>query len=156
VIAGPVAIAVAYHQFLGQRSDYLGHYLAGCGGTLLLLVVTLAILPPAQYARLAPASIVLLALVAIAIGAMFESTIYRIAKFDEVDFCNQSLGAVIAGLGVMLMAWRAEAACGRVAVHGLHRLRLLGSGVPLCVSLSAWRAPCCCWLAHYWSRAICG
>mgnify|MGYP006908397321 CR=1 FL=1 len=35
----------------------------------------------------------------IALGGFLENTVYRIAKWDEVDFCNQSLGAVLAGLG---------------------------------------------------------
>ena len=108
VVFAPLALALAYHQFLGHRSDYLGHYLAGCGGTLLLIVCVLAIVPDIPYARFAPATIVLLALVAIGIGALFESTIYRIAKFDEVDFCNQSLGAVLASAGVLLVAGRAK------------------------------------------------
>lgn len=106
VVVAPLALAVAYHQFLGHRSDYLGHYLAGCGGTLLLIVCVLTILPDVLYKRIAPATIVLLTLVAVAIGALFESTIYRIAKFDEVDFCNQSLGAVLAAAGVLLVAGR--------------------------------------------------
>ncbi len=108
VIFAPVVVAATYHVSLGHRSDYLGHYLAGCGGALLLIVAILAVLPDAHYARLAPLTIVLLTVVAIAIGGVFESTIYRIAKFDEVDFCNQSLGAVIAALGVLLMAGRSQ------------------------------------------------
>jgi hypothetical protein len=31
-------------------------------------------------------------------GAVAEATFFRIAKFDEIDFCSQSLGAVLAGL----------------------------------------------------------
>jgi hypothetical protein len=37
----------------------------------------------------------------IALGAVTEATIFRIAKFDEIDFCSQSLGAVLAGIGAM-------------------------------------------------------
>ncbi|MGD9647202.1 MAG: hypothetical protein AB7U73_15935 [Pirellulales bacterium] len=103
LIAAPLAIAVAYHEFLAQRSDYLGHYLAGCGGTLLLLVAAVATFTTDRFARWAPLTIVGLASIAIAIGGVFEATIYRIAKFDEVDFCNQSLGAVIAALGVLFV-----------------------------------------------------
>ena len=45
LVVAPLVLALAYHEFLGHRSDYLGHYLAGYGGTLLLIVCTLAILP---------------------------------------------------------------------------------------------------------------
>jgi hypothetical protein len=128
VVIAPLALALAYHEFLAHRSDYLGHYLAGCGGTLLLIVCTLAILPDVLYERIAPLTIVLLTLVAVGIGALFESTIYRIAKFDEVDFCNQSLGAVLAAAGLLLVAGRAKPplfiSCGLVCVA----LGLLAAG----------------------------
>ena len=38
----------------------------------------------------------------IAAGGFAEATLYNIAKFDEVDFCNQSLGAALAGMGFQL------------------------------------------------------
>ena len=108
VVFAPLALAIAYHELLGHRSDYLGHYLAGCGGTLLVIACLLLVLPDVLYGRIAPLTIVLLAVAAIGVGGMFEATIYRIAKFDEVDFCNQSLGAVLAALGVLLAAGRTK------------------------------------------------
>jgi hypothetical protein len=32
------------------------------------------------------------------LGVFTEATAFRIAKFDEVDFCSQSLGAVLASI----------------------------------------------------------
>jgi hypothetical protein len=45
--------------------------------------------------------IVPICIACIALGAITESTIFRLAKFDEIDFCNQSLGAVLAGLAAV-------------------------------------------------------
>ena len=39
----------------------------------------------------------------IGLGAIFEATIFCLAKFDEVDFCNQSLGAVFAAGTALLL-----------------------------------------------------
>ncbi|MBX9789318.1 MAG: hypothetical protein K2Y37_10415 [Pirellulales bacterium] len=128
VVVAPLVLAVAYHEFLGQRSDYLGHYLAGCGGTLLLIACFLAVLPDVFYTRFAPLAIVVLAVVAIAIGGVFESTIYRIAKFDEVDFCNQSLGAVLAALGLLLAAGRTKPPLALSCGHWCVALALLAAG----------------------------
>lgn len=38
-----------------------------------------------------------LLVLAIGLGAVAEATIFRLALFDPVDFCNQSLGACLAG-----------------------------------------------------------
>jgi len=99
-----VILAIAYGQLLGHRSDYLGHYLAGYGGTLGLTIVLLMALPATAYGKLAPWVILVACGAAVALGAVFESSIYRIAKFDEVDFFSQSLGAVLACSG-LLAAW---------------------------------------------------
>ncbi|MBX7167646.1 MAG: hypothetical protein K1X74_15050 [Pirellulales bacterium] len=98
--------AGAYAGWLGQRSDYLGHFLAGCGGTLGVAVLALLAIS-GEIQRRAGATVVLLAVLAcVALGGVFESTLYRLAKFDEVDFCNQSLGAVVAGAIAQAVARR--------------------------------------------------
>jgi hypothetical protein len=38
---------------------------------------------------------------AILLGAFTEATVYRLAEFDPVDLANQSLGAVLAGVGML-------------------------------------------------------
>lgn len=71
------------------RTDYLGHFIAGYGGTLGLLT----------FGRLASSwrwMPLLLTLVAIAIGIGTEMSIFRLAIFDSIDFFNQSLGAALA------------------------------------------------------------
>ena len=81
--------AVAFAMAFPQRTDYLGHYLAGAGGTLLLLTVVVA----AGGRR--PLVVVGVALVAVAIGVAAEATLFRLAILDPVDVANQSLGAVV-------------------------------------------------------------
>lgn len=114
-IFAPLLVAAAYQKWLGYRSDYLGHYLAGAGGTFALLAVVLSLLPRPALEKFAPWAILLATLLAIGLGVITESTIFRLAKFDEVDFFNQSLGAVLAGLGV-LAAYRPSRRWGVVGV----------------------------------------
>ena len=82
---------VVYGAFLSYRSDYLGHYLAGIGATLLLLCVLAArTREPLGWDAFG------VTLVSIALGFVAESTVFRLGLFDPVDFCNQSLGACVA------------------------------------------------------------
>ncbi|MGH2820077.1 MAG: hypothetical protein ACRDJ5_05445 [Actinomycetota bacterium] len=85
-----------YGALFSYRTDYLGHYAAGLGGTLLLFgpLLWLSPRPPRGEA-------VVVALAAIAVGFVTEATIFRIALFDPVDFLNQSLGAGIAASGMI-------------------------------------------------------
>ena len=94
-LAGILSVA-AYAPFFGRRNDYPGHFIAGFGGTLLLLSFVCAILPrrPEKWAVGAMA-------VAVAIGGLTEATIFRLAIFDPVDFFNQSLGAATVTLAVL-------------------------------------------------------
>ena len=91
VIVSAVVSGAAYLAFLGHRSDYLGHFLAGFGATLLLLCA---------LARVRKTAIgwdgALVAGASIALGFITESSIFRYAFFDPVDFSNQSIGACIA------------------------------------------------------------
>lgn len=101
----PAAAAGAvYEYFLGHRHDYAGHFLAGYGGTLGATMVWLRTVSEKRYALLSTWSIVPLCLACIGLGAIFEATIFRLARFDEVDFCNQSLGAVFAAAAGLFVA----------------------------------------------------
>ena len=100
-ISGLVTCA-AFLYFLGHRTDYVGHYSAGFGGTLIAIGIGVGLvssdIDPARLSR-----IVLLLLVgAIGLGAVFEATVFRIAVFDPVDFYNQSLGATIAAISLLV------------------------------------------------------
>ena len=82
---------IAYGALLSHRSDYLGHYLAGIGATVMLLcMLATRTKKPLGWDALA------VTLVSIALGFGTEATIFRLGLFDPVDFCNQSLGACIA------------------------------------------------------------
>ena len=89
-----------YALFLGYRRDYLGHFAAGYGGTLCAITVLLAAVPLRAYRSSSSALPLVCTIVCIFAGAIAEGTVFRLAKFDEIDFCNQSLGAVLAGLAV--------------------------------------------------------
>lgn len=94
-------VGIAYLVFLGHRHDYLGHYAAGFGGTLTALAIAVERIPENRFSEKSPIWILLMTLACIAAGAYAEATGFNIAKFDEIDFCNQSLGAVLAGLGLL-------------------------------------------------------
>lgn len=88
--------ATAYRLFLGHRSDYLGHYLAGFGLALGLLALWLAVTRrPLRW------SAVTSVMLAIAFGTATEATVFRIAIFDPVDFFSQSIGMCLAGACVV-------------------------------------------------------
>ena len=90
---GLLAVAIAgamYAHAFPARPDYVGHFLGGAGGALIL--VAIAVLSP----RLPPWAVVVTAAVAVAFGVVTEMTIFKLAEFDPVDVANQSLGAVLA------------------------------------------------------------
>lgn len=86
-----VSTAIGYRLLWDDRLDYLGHYLGGFGGTLILF----SLLSKRGAGRFRW-NAVGIAYLAIAIGAVTEATIFRVAIFDPMDFFNQSLGAVAA------------------------------------------------------------
>jgi len=96
-----LAVCVIYWWFLGHRRDYLGHFAAGYGASLCAMLVWLKSLTPARFAALAVWSILPATFVCILLGTATEATIFRIARFDEIDWCNQSLGAVLAGAAML-------------------------------------------------------
>ena len=93
--------AAIYATLLGYRGDYLRHWSSGFGGTLGLLMFVFAILPAAQFKEWSRIVVVPICLASIALGAALEASAFRLAKFDEIDFFNQSLGAVLA----VLLGW---------------------------------------------------
>ena len=90
-------VSLTYVFFLGYRRDYLGHFAAGYGGTLCAVAAALAAIPPAAYRRASAFVPLTCTIICVLAGAVAEATVFRLAKFDEIDFCNQSLGAVLAG-----------------------------------------------------------
>lgn len=101
-------VSLLFYTLLGHRRDYLGHYAAGYGGTLSAIAVVLAAIPAARFEQLASLAIVPCTFLCIAAGTVTEATVFRLAKFDEIDYCNQNLGAVLAGLAAMHIAGQAK------------------------------------------------
>ena len=125
----PAAAAGAvYEYFLGHRHDYTGHFLAGYGGTLGALMVWLRTVPEKRFAAVSTWSIVPICLACIGLGAIFEATIFRLAKFDEVDFCNQSLGAVIAAAAALFLADQQKPAVRLMDIGLIVGIVFLGAG----------------------------
>jgi hypothetical protein len=58
--------------------------------------VYLKLIPAKQLPRWGLISLAPCCLLCILLGALAEATAFRIAKFDEIDFFNQSLGAILA------------------------------------------------------------
>lgn len=96
-IAPTILVSVLFYILLSHRRDYLGHYAAGYGGTLGLTAIVLAAIPATRFEQMAPWAVVPCTILCIAAGTVTEATVFRLAKFDEVDYCNQNLGAVLAG-----------------------------------------------------------
>jgi hypothetical protein len=94
--AAVIAAALIYTALFSYRLDYVGHMLAGFGGTLGILAVLLF----GRRRRLGWSAVVV-TVVAIQLGAVAEASVFRIAIFDPVDFVNQSLGACLACAAVI-------------------------------------------------------
>lgn len=75
--------------------------MAGLGGTLIAIVGAHRLLAdhpdPPPLTRI----ILLVCLGSIAVGTFTELTMFRLAKFDEVDYFNQNIGAVLASLSCL-------------------------------------------------------
>jgi hypothetical protein len=93
-----LCVAAIFEICLGHRHDYVGHFLAGYGATLSVTMVWMRALPPIRFEQNAFRGGVAACTCCILLGAAAEATMFRIAKFDELDFCNQNLGAVLAAI----------------------------------------------------------
>lgn len=89
LITAVVTIA-GYLVLLGYRTDYAGHYIASYGAVLITAATLYRLFGKSGFITL------LAALLLIAFGTYTESTLFRLAIFDPVDFNNQNLGACLA------------------------------------------------------------
>lgn len=94
-VGAVVLAAVAYGGLFPDRTDYVGHFLAGAGGTFVLLAIVVAAAPERRW------PVVIAVWAAILLGVFTEATVFRLAEFDPVDLANQSLGAVLAGVAML-------------------------------------------------------
>jgi hypothetical protein len=123
-----IVVAILFETFLGHRHDYTGHYLAGYGGTLMAMMVWMRILSPSDFARWSALGNLPLCLGCILIGVFTEATAFRLAKFDEIDFCNQSLGAVLASLAALAYAANIKPAVREFDLGLIAGIAFLGAG----------------------------
>ena len=105
-IVPALAIGVIFELFLGHRHDYTGHYGAGYGASLVLGSLWMRWRNDHNCPLADHRWIVGVVLLCIGAGYVTESTIFRFARFDWIDFCSQSLGAVLAG--VVLVGWHSR------------------------------------------------
>ena len=73
--------------------------------TLAITMIVIAAMPNNRFGTFLSWAIVLANVLCILAGAILEATVFRLARFDEIDFYNQSLGAVLAGLVAMVGAY---------------------------------------------------
>lgn len=91
------------------RFDYAAHFLAGAGGTLILIAATNALWSllsgrrPSAFTDAAPA-IAAATLISIGFGLVAEFTVFAAPVADIVDIVHQSLGAIVVGMACMLLA----------------------------------------------------
>lgn len=90
VVIAALVTGATYFVSLGHRSDLLGHYLAGFGATLLLLCALAVKRPLLSWNAFA------VTIASIGVGFVTETSVFRFAFFDPVDFANQSIGACVA------------------------------------------------------------
>ena len=103
-------VGILYLSLFGYRGDYLGHFAAGFGATLATLAIAVVKIPDSLFSQRCAGRVLLMTVACIVAGAFAEATVFNIAKFDEVDFCNQSLGAILAGIGLLANIGDAKAA----------------------------------------------
>jgi len=100
-IVPALAVGIVFEVFLGHRHDYTGHFAAGYGGTLGAMMMWLGTIPGDRFSQFGTRGIAPVCIACIFLGGIAEATAFRIAKFDEIDFCSQSLGAVLAGIAAL-------------------------------------------------------
>ena len=76
-LALPLAVALAYHFLLRNRPDYLGHFLAGFGATLLAMR---GVAVPTQGA---PFAVGIGTLICLFLGLLAEATVFALGGFDS-------------------------------------------------------------------------
>lgn len=128
LIAPAVLAMVIFEVWLGQRHDYTGHFAAGYGATLASGAFGRRVVTPERYRRISGSALIWLCLGCILLGALTEATIFRLARFDAVDFCNQSLGAVLAAICLAPFAGPAPPAAGQLDAGLIAGIAFVGVG----------------------------
>jgi len=90
------ATALALRLALGHRPDWLGHFLAGFGASLVLILVAL------RLTRGRPGTVLAATALATGLGWVAEHSVFALAGADPMDFHVQTLGAGMAGLALLM------------------------------------------------------
>ena len=96
LVLPPASLALTFHLALGHRPDWLGHFLAGFGASLLLILAALRITGGRPGTALAAT------LLATGLGWLAERSVFALAGPDPMDFHAQTLGAGAAGLALLM------------------------------------------------------
>ena len=99
--------AVGYFAGSG-RFDYAAHYIAGAGGTLILIAIGAVVAVPTRWTRpsLPLDGRVITAvctLASIGLGIVAEFVVFAAPSADLIDIVHQSLGAVFVGIVFVLI-----------------------------------------------------
>lgn len=101
-------VGAGAYLFGSGRFDYAAHFLAGAGGTLILIAVANVLWSllsnrwPATFADSAPATAAA-TLASIGFGLIAEFTVFAAPVADLVDIVHQSLGAIVVGMACVLL-----------------------------------------------------
>lgn len=95
LVALPLLAALGFGLGTAPRTDLLGHWLAGWGGTLGASWLV------ARAAHGNGWAVVVSVLACIGLGWLLETHVFAIATYDPIDFGAQSLGAALAGFGLV-------------------------------------------------------
>lgn len=102
-------VGLAYAVAFAHRSDYMGHYLAGFGATLVLLsALSLRTLDNRLVAGVVVFSVLC--------GVVAERTVFRSSIADPVDVGNQTVGAAFAGIAMLNRAPSRQLGVGTAAL----------------------------------------
>ena len=96
IVGVPALTAAALDRCIPYRSDYLGHFLAGYGVSLVMVWLV------ARQSAGRPAALALASLVSIGFGSVAEATLFPLGGLDWVDVYTQSFGAVLAGVALLV------------------------------------------------------
>lgn len=117
-------VGSAAYFFGSGRFDYAAHFLAGAGGTLILIAATTVLwfllrrFWPSAFGDSAPA-IAAATLISIGFGLVAEFTIFAAPVADLVDVVHQSLGAIVVGMVCVLLPGRCRSWAAAVVSEAL-------------------------------------
>ena len=124
--------------------------------SLAAMMLALKLLPPDRFPCQSTYLIAPACVGCILLGVFTEATLFRIAKFDEIDFFNQSLGAVLAGVVACGLCGHRETSRTGLRRWADHRRGLCFSRSMLCRCIGHLHLRSYCCSACFWRPETCG